>query len=119
MRSEISCCAIGRSVAEATNACRMRRTRGEIGRFRRRAAAVLDEVGFFPAVVDFFSGFFAPDWSGSVFGGTVFGALGDSLSGESAAAGFVDCCGETGTSVLLANAHAPARASVHQNLRLI
>jgi len=30
---------MGRKVAEATNACRMRRTRGEIGRLRRFAAA--------------------------------------------------------------------------------
>ena len=71
----------------------MRRTRGEIGRFFRRAAVVFWEVGFFPAVDFFFSGFFAPDWSGSVFGVGVFEALGDSLSGESAAAGLVDCCG--------------------------
>lgn len=64
-----------------------------MGRLRLRAAAVLDEVGFFPAVVDFFSGFLAPDWSGSVFGEDVFDAFGDSLSGESAAAGLVDCWG--------------------------
>src|SRR5580692_9638969 len=31
-RSCRSCCAMGRKLAEATKACRMRRTRGEIGR---------------------------------------------------------------------------------------
>jgi len=35
----MSCCAIGRKVVEATNACRIRRTRGDIGLFRFLAAA--------------------------------------------------------------------------------
>jgi hypothetical protein len=49
---------MGRRVAEATNASRMRRTRGEIVRVRFRAAVVFaagDLAGladFFPAVFD-------------------------------------------------------------------
>jgi hypothetical protein len=52
---------MGRNVAEATKACRIRRTRGEIGLFLLRAAAFRDELDFFFVVVDLCAVFFAPD----------------------------------------------------------
>jgi len=109
-------------VVEATKACRIRRTRGDMGRFFLVFAAVFCEVVdffVFVAVVGLCGGFFAPDWSGSVFGGGVFGAVGDCLSGESAAAGLVDCCGclTTRGRAIPGSPHRPARASTHHHLR--
>jgi hypothetical protein len=54
---------MGRNVVEATKACRMRRTRGEIGLLFLFAAVAREEADFFaPAlVVDFFGAVFAPD----------------------------------------------------------
>jgi hypothetical protein len=51
---------MGRNVVDATNACRMRRTRGEIGLFLL-AAAVCEAVDFFCEVADFRGAVFAPD----------------------------------------------------------
>jgi len=52
-----------RNVVEATNACRILRTRGEIGRLFLRVGVAREEPAFFAAVLlaDFFRGVFAPD----------------------------------------------------------
>jgi hypothetical protein len=52
---------MGRNVADATKACRIRRTRGEMGLFFLRVAALRDEPDFFFAAVDLCTGFLAPD----------------------------------------------------------
>ena len=105
----ISCCAMGRSVADETNASRIRRMRGEIGRFLCAVRAVAGFLAVVPVLAaGFCVGVLAPDWSGSVFGGGVLGAVGACLSGESEAAGLEDCC---------ANAHTPTKASTHHHLR--
>ena len=57
----MSCCAIGLSVVEATKACLILRTRGEMGLLFRFAAAVREAVVFFRAAVDLCAGFLAPD----------------------------------------------------------
>lgn len=95
----------------------MRRTRGEMGRVFLFAGAARDVADFFVEEADLRAAVFAPDWSGSVFAPGALGAVGACLSGESAAAGFEDCCGRAMESALLADAHAPARTSTHHHLR--
>ena len=50
----MSCCAMGRKVVEATKACRILRTRGEMGLLFLFAlvAAACEVADFFPVVVD-------------------------------------------------------------------
>jgi hypothetical protein len=53
---------MGRKVADATNAWRIRRTRGDTGLFLLfLTGAFRDELDFFPAFVDLCRGFLAPD----------------------------------------------------------
>jgi hypothetical protein len=54
---------MGRKVVDATNACRIRRTRGESGLFFLFAVVAFEEPVFFAAglLVDFFGGVFAQD----------------------------------------------------------
>lgn len=95
---------MGRKLAEATNASRMRRTRGEIGRLRR--AWIDDAEGFLavvevPADVDFFAADFPCAavllaCSRAFFSGLSDGFFGASLSGLSDVAGFAGCCAEGG-----------------------
>jgi len=56
---------MGRKDVEATKACRMRRTRGDMTRRRRRAVLRLPAGFFFAAALDFELGVFFED--GDVF----------------------------------------------------
>ncbi len=102
---------------EATNAWRMRRTRGDIGRFLRFAAA---------AWVKAVRGFLTDLEGGEDFGRADLGVAGftsvglwalDFLSGVFEEVGGDACWGKATERVLLRNAHGRPSASIHISLR--
>jgi hypothetical protein len=102
---------------EATKAWRMRRTRGDIGRFLRFAVVARVEAGRgFPVDFDGGVGFGCADLEVAGFASVALWAL-DFLSGESEIVGADACWGKATELVLHRSPHRRPSASGHRSLR--
>src|SRR5579863_6722413 len=91
---------MGRRVAEATKASRMRRTRGEIGRLRFRCAAVVG-AGDFDEAADFLAADFAAAFAGDGDFCTGAGLGAEICGGEAGDEGLESCEGPASAEEML------------------